>query len=88
MTSPQDRFAGEPAPGTRDTGSDEPSGGEDRPSGTYRGDESVPQFSDDDNPEIDTGFTNEPPQDVKPAVPPYEGRQSEAPNGGKHRAEE
>ncbi len=32
------------APGSRDTGSDEPSGGPaDRPSGSYRGDESVPE---------------------------------------------
>ncbi|MGZ8803109.1 MAG: hypothetical protein ACXWZL_10995 [Mycobacterium sp.] len=31
------------APGSRDTGSDQPSAGPaDRPSGTYRGDESVP----------------------------------------------
>jgi hypothetical protein len=88
MSSPQDRFAGEPAPGTRDTGSDEPSGGEDRPSGTYRGDESVPQLGDDGDPGIDTRFTNEPPRDVKPAVPPYEGRQSQASTGGRHRAEE
>jgi len=88
MSSPQDRFAGEPAPGTRDTGSNEPSGGEDRPSGTYRGDESVPALGDDDSPGVDTRFTNEPPRDVAPAVPPYDGRQTEASPGGRHRAKE
>ncbi|WP_123026169.1 hypothetical protein [Mycolicibacterium stellerae] len=86
MSSPQDRFAGEPAPGTRDTGFDEPSGGEDRPSGQYKGDESVPALSDPENPEVDTRFTTEPPRDVKPAVPPYEGRTKGAADGGKHRA--
>jgi hypothetical protein len=74
MSSPQDRFAGDPAPGTRDTGSDKPSGGEDRPSGSYQGDDSVPQMSDPENPGIDTGFTKEPPRDVEPEMPPYEGR--------------
>ena len=86
MSSPQDRFAGEPAPGTRDTGFDEPSGGEDRPSGEYTGDESVPTLSDPENPVLDTRFTTEPPRDVKPAVPPYEGRTSGASDGGRHRA--
>ena len=61
MSSPQDRFAGEPPPGTRDTGSDEPSGGEDRPSGPYKGDESVPIHSDEDDPGFGTKFTNEHP---------------------------
>ncbi len=69
---PQDRFAGEPAPGSRDTGSDAPSGGEDRPSGTYEGDESVPAHGDESD--FDTRMTNEPPRDVDPEVPPYEGR--------------
>jgi hypothetical protein len=69
---PQDRFAGEPAPGSRDTGSDEPSAGEDRPSGTYEGDESVPAHGDESD--FDTRMTNEPPRDVDPEVPPYEGR--------------
>jgi hypothetical protein len=84
MSSPQDRFAGEPAPGTRDTGSDKPSGGEDRPSGGYEGDDSVPQMSDPENPDIDTRFTNEPPHDVEPEIPPYEDRST----GGKHRTAE
>ena len=86
MSSPLDRFAGDPAPGTRDTGSDVPSGGEDRPSGTYQGDESVPTMSDGEAAGIDTRFTNQPPRDVAPAVPPYEGRQTEAHGGGRHRA--
>ena len=76
---PQDRFAGEPAPGARDTGSDAPSGGEDRPSGTYEGDESVPAHGDEAD--FETKFTNEPPHDVKPETPPYEGRQTEAKPG-------
>jgi hypothetical protein len=81
MSSPQDpqeRFAGDPAPGTRDTGSDKPSGGEDRPSGAYKGDESVPTHGEGDDPGFDTKFTNEPPRDVEPAIPPYEGRQTTA----------
>jgi hypothetical protein len=79
---PQDRFAGEPAPGTRDTGSDVPSGGEDRPSGTVEGDESVPSHGDaSGDPGFNTKFTNEPPRDVEPAIPPYEGRQTEAKSG-------
>jgi hypothetical protein len=86
MSSPQDRFAGEPAPGTRDTGSDKPSGGEDRPSGEYRGDESVPTMSDPEDPGFDTRFTNEPPGGAEPAAPPYEERKTEDPSQGKHRS--
>ena len=79
---PQERFAGEPAPGSRDTGSDVPSGGVDRPSGTVDGDESVPSHGDaSENPGFDTKFTNEPPHDVDPAVPPYEGRKTHAESG-------
>jgi hypothetical protein len=82
MSSPQDpqeRFAGEPPPGTRDTGSDVPSGGEDRPSGAIAGDESVPSHgSGGEDPGFNTRFTNEPPRDVESAVPPYEGRQTTA----------
>ena len=45
MTKPEER-------GSRDTGSDEPSGGPvDRPSGTYKGDESVPAYDDGGKPE-------------------------------------
>lgn len=70
--------------GKRGTGSDEPSGGPaDRPSDTYRGDESVPAHDDGGDPGFETGFTSEPPKDVEPEVPPYEGRQTSAkPSGG------
>jgi hypothetical protein len=78
MSSPQDRFTGEPAPGTRDTGSDEPSGGEDRPSGTYEGDESVPGYGKEGSADFDTKMTSEPPHESEPAVPPYEGRKTQA----------
>jgi hypothetical protein len=72
MTKPEER-------GTRGTGSDEPSGGPvDRPSGTYEGDESVPAYDDGGKPDFETGFTNEPPKDVEPEIPPYEGRQTTA----------
>lgn len=72
MTKPEEQ-------GSRDTGSDLPSGGPaDRPSGTYKGDESVPQHGEAEKPDFETGFTTEPPRDVKPEVPPYEGRQTEA----------
>lgn len=96
MSSPQERFAGEPAPGTRDTGFNEPSGGEDRPSGELKGDnESVPTLSDPENPDVDARFTTDPPRNVEPAVPPYDGRKTEGvPSDfrdgqpkGKHRAD-
>ena len=65
-------------PGSRDTGSDEPSGGSaDRPSGAYQGDESVPTYGGEG--EGPFGGTGElPPQDVTPAIPPYEGRKTHA----------
>ncbi len=67
------------APGSRDTGSDEPSGGPaDRPSGEYKGDETVPDYGGPEMPEGATEFTERPPSDAKPAVPPYEGRQTTA----------
>jgi hypothetical protein len=72
MNKPEER-------GSRGTGSDEPSGGpSDRPSDTYRGDEAVPAYDDGGKPDFETGFTNEPPKDVQPEVPPYEGRQTSA----------
>jgi hypothetical protein len=72
MTNPEEQ-------GSRDTGSDLPSGGPaDRPSGTYKGDESVPEHGEGENLGFEAGFTTEPPRDVKPEVPPYEGRQKEA----------
>jgi hypothetical protein len=85
MTTPGENVREEPqeergAPGSRDTGSDQPSGGPtDRPSGTYEGDESVPEHgAEGGKPEFQTGTTNEPPGDAKPAVPPYEGRKESA----------
>ncbi|BBX70820.1 hypothetical protein [Mycolicibacterium psychrotolerans] len=73
------------APGSRDTGSDQASGGPaDRPSGTFRGDETVPAH-DEAGRSGQTGGekTEMPPSDAEPAVPPYEGRQTTAkPEGG------
>ena len=76
MTKPEER-------GSRDTGSDLPSGGPaDRPSGAYKGDESVPQYGEAEKPDFETGFTTEPPRDVEPEIPPYEGRKRSADSGG------
>jgi hypothetical protein len=48
MTAPNEK-------GSRDTGSDLPSGGSaDRPSGTYEGDESVPQHGEPGQPDFET----------------------------------
>ena len=70
MTTPNEK-------GSRDTGSDVPSGGSaDRPSGTYEGDESVPQHDDPGQPDFETAFTTDKPRDVEPAIPPYEGRKT------------
>lgn len=87
MSTPGEHLSEEPqyergAPGSRDTGADEPSGGPaDRPSGTYRGDESVPAYG--ESGPTGSAKTEAPPSDVKPAVPPYEGRQTTAkPEGG------
>jgi hypothetical protein len=75
MTKPEEQ-------GKRGTGSDEPSGGPaDRPSGTYKGDESVPAHDDGGKPDFEHGFTNEPPKDVEPEIPPYEGRKTSADSG-------
>jgi hypothetical protein len=75
MTKPEEK-------GSRDTGSDLPSGGPtDRPSGAYEGDESVPQYGEEGKPDFETGFTQEPPRDVEPEVPPYEGRKTSADSG-------
>jgi hypothetical protein len=79
-----------------------PSGGEDRPSGTVEGDESVPSHGDaSEDPGFNTKFTNEPPHDVEPALPPYaqpasggseadtdDDRVGPAHTGGAHRAED
>lgn len=85
MSSTNEHLSEEPqeqrgAPGSRDTGSDAPSGGPvDRPSGTYRGDETVPSHPEHGDPE-QTGSekTTAQPSDAEPAVPPYEGRQTAA----------
>jgi hypothetical protein len=90
MSTPSEHLREEPqeergAPGSRDTGSDQPSGGPaDRPSGTYKGDESVPAHGEHGNPgATGSAKTERPPSDVEPAVPPYEGRQTSAkPEGG------
>lgn len=68
------------APGSRDTGADVPSGGPaDRPSGTYRGDETVPSHPEQGKPDqIASEMTEAPPSDSPPAVPPYEDRQTAA----------
>jgi hypothetical protein len=83
MTKPEEQ-------GKRGTGSDQPSGGPaERPSGEYQGDESVPSYDESGKPDFETGFTNEPPRDVEPEVPPYEGRKTSGnPSnaGGRHRA--
>ena len=84
MSTPSEHVTEEPqeergAPGSRDTGADRPSAGPaDRPSGTYEGDESVPTYGDEENPEFDTRLTEQPPTDTEPAVPPYEGRKESA----------
>lgn len=85
MNTPGGHLSEEPqeergAPGSRDTGSDEPSGGPtDRPSGTYEGDETVPEHGAHGDAEA-TGSekTEQPPTATEPAVPPYEGRQTTA----------
>lgn len=65
--------------GSRDTGSDEPSGGPvDRPAGAIEGDESVPSMGSGDGPDANGGAGNLPPQSSEPVLPPYEGRQTEA----------
>ena len=64
--------------GSRDTGSDHPSGGEtDRPSGSFD-DESVPSHGDSDDEKVYGGTGTDTPGDAQPAVPPYAGRQESA----------
>jgi hypothetical protein len=65
--------------GSRDTGSDEPSGGPvDRPEGAVEGAESVPSTGDGDESVAHGGAGTLPPQDTEPVLPPYEGRQTHA----------
>ena len=64
--------------GSRDTGSDKPSGGPvDRPAGAIEGDKSVPAMGDDEA-VAHGGAATLPPQDTDPVLPPYEGRQERA----------
>jgi len=66
------------APGSRDTGSDEPAGGPvDRPSGTSDADDPTSGWMSSDN-EPSGGTESIRPQDTEPAVPPYEGRRTSA----------
>ncbi|MGE5697453.1 MAG: hypothetical protein ACM4D3_20130 [Candidatus Sericytochromatia bacterium] len=70
------------APGSRDTGSDQPSGGPaDRPSGTYEGDTTVPSYGAEGVSAGKDSTGEMPPQEAEPAVPPYEGRQTSAATG-------
>ena len=64
--------------GSRDTGSDRPSGGPtDRPEGEVEGSEEVPSHG--GSPEGQVGGPGTlPPQDTGSALPPYEGRQTSA----------
>ena len=83
-TTPGDQLSEEPQSergetGSRDTGSDLPGGGPtDRPEGAIEGDESVPSHGDDSEGDQVGGTGNLTPQATAPAVPPYEGRQTEA----------
>jgi hypothetical protein len=85
MNTPGGQLPEEPqeergAPGSRDTGSVQPSGGPvDRPSETYKGDETVPAHDEHGKSgDIGGDKTERPPTDAEPAVPPYEGRQTAA----------
>jgi hypothetical protein len=73
--------------GSRDTGSAGPSGGPtDRPEGAIQGDEAVPSHGGSDEGQVG-GAGNLTPQATSPAVPPYEGRQTEAKSTGKNGVE-
>jgi hypothetical protein len=70
------------APGSRDTGSDKPSGGPtDRPEGAVGDAEEVPSHGGAEEAQYG-GAGTRPPADTEPAVPPYEGRQTTAKPGG------
>lgn len=91
-TTPDEQLSEEPQSergekGSRDTGSDRPSGGPtDRPEGAVQGDESVPSHGSSEEDQIG-GTGNLTPQATGPAVPPYEGRQTEAKPTGEGGAE-
>jgi hypothetical protein len=73
--------------GSRDTGSDQPSGGPvDRPEGDVQGAEEVPSHGGSGE-DQSGGAGDLPPQAAEPAVPPYEGRQTEAKPSGESGAE-
>jgi hypothetical protein len=82
-TTPGDQPSEEPQSergemGSRDTGSDRPSGGPtDRPEGAIEGDEAVPSHGGPEEEQVG-GPGTLPPQATSPAVPPYDGRQTEA----------
>jgi hypothetical protein len=85
MNTPGEHLSEEPQqergePGSRDTGSDQPSGGPaDRPSETYRGDETVPEHDEHGKAgDVGADKTEHSPTDTEPAAPPYEGRQTSA----------
>lgn len=89
MNTPREQLTEEPQaeerggpgsgePGSRDTGSDRPSAGpSDRDSGKL---DDQAESSDAEDPSIYGGTGELPPQDTKPAIPPYEGRSETATN--------
>ncbi len=82
-TTPGNQISEEPQSergefGSRDTGSDRPSGGPtDRPEGAVKGDEAVPSHGGSEEGQVG-GAGTLPPQAAESALPPYEGRQTEA----------
>lgn len=65
--------------GSRDTGSDQPSGGPaDRPDGAIEGNESVPSMGVGDEAIVQSGAGTLPPQNTDSVLPPYDGRQTQA----------
>ncbi len=82
-TTPGNQLSEEPQSergeiGSRDTGSDQPSGGPtDRPEGAVQGDEAVPSHGGSEEDQVG-GAGSLPPQATGSAIPPYEGRQTEA----------
>ena len=91
-TTPGDQLSEEPQSergdmGSRDTGSDRPSGGPtERPEGAVQGDEAVPSHGGSEEGQVG-GTGNLTPQASAPATPPYEGRQTEAKKTGENGAE-
>lgn len=81
-STPDEQLSEEPqsdrgAPGSRDSGSDHPKGGQtDRSEGSF--DEESVQSSTGSGDKVYGGTGSEPPRDAEPAVPPYDGRQETA----------